>query len=121
MQKVYFDTNIIKFSATELRRLVPKKVEPIVWGDIVIDSPIYDIKSINPNEKIKNDILRKEADLLPEIAELAKGNTIKLVIHHETLLESWGIPNMDSMSGKFYNCDFGDAILGTSIGILVDN
>ena len=120
MIKVFFDTNILKFSATELRRLVPKEVEPIQWGDILIDSPVYDIVTINPNENIKNEKLRKEADLLPHISDLAKNDRIKLVTHHETLLESWGIPNMDSLSGKFYNApyDLIEAPIGYSRAII---
>jgi predicted nucleic acid-binding protein len=106
MPKVYIDTNIFKFSATELRRFVAKEVEPLQWGDITIDSPVYDIVSVNPNDKIPNEALKLEASLLQNVAEAAKHNIIDLVIHHETLLESWGIPNMDSQSGKFYGAPY---------------
>lgn len=107
MIKVYIDTNIFKFSATELRRLVAKDVKPLQWGDLTIDSPVYEILVINPNDKIKsNEELKHEASLLQSIAELAKSNVIHLVIQHETLLESWGIPDMDSQSGRFYGAPY---------------
>lgn len=126
MTKVYIDTNIFKFSATELRRLVAKDVEPLQWGDLTIDSsPVYEILSINPNDNIKNNkVLKHEASLLQSIADLAKSNAIHLVIQHETLLESWGIPDMDSQSGRFYGApyeiveapvEYSRAILGSNI------
>jgi hypothetical protein len=106
MPRVYIDTNIFKFSATELRRLVPRDVGPLKWGDITIDSTVYDIVSVDPNKEISNEELKREAEMLHSVAEAAKNEIIDLIINHETLLESWGLPNMDSMSGKFYNAPY---------------
>jgi len=103
MLKVYFDTNILKFSATELRRLVPRK-QSLRWGTLDLEVDVHDITTINPNDRIKNNPhLLKDANCLSSIAKLAKDNVISLVINHESDLESWNIPNMDSRSGIFYN------------------
>jgi len=107
MPKVYLDTNIFKFSATELRRFVPKETKALKWGGITIDSPVYNFKFVNPNDNIRNnEVLKREASLLQNVAEAAKSNIIDLVIQHETLFESWGLPNMDSQSGKLYGAPY---------------
>jgi len=99
--KVYLDTNVLKFSATQLPRLKPKK-QIINWGGIEQNVTVHDFVEINPNENITNPELKTEAALLPNLAELGKNGTVRFLIQVETLLESWGIPNMDSKSGKFY-------------------
>lgn len=99
--KVFLDTNIFKFSATHLPRLRPRQ-QTITWGDIVQEVTVHDFIEVDPNEKIQNQGLKDEAELLPKLAEFGKEGTVRYFIQVETLLESWGIPNMDSRTGKFY-------------------
>jgi len=100
--KVYIDANVLKFSATELLRSVPKNKKIRNWygkvTGILVSSPEY----VNPNQRIRSKRLREEVDLLPRIAELAKNQRIRVLMNHETELETWGLPNMDSRTGRFY-------------------
>jgi hypothetical protein len=98
---VYVDTNIFKFSATELPRLKPR-TKAIRWGGNSHDVTVHDFVVENPNERIKNTDLKSEAELLPELAALGKEGQVRYVIQLEANLESWSIPNMDSNSGRFY-------------------
>ena len=99
--KVYLDTNIFKFSATDLPRLRPRQ-QNINWGGVDHEVTVHDYINVNPNEKITNAKLKQNAESLEELAALGKQGTIKYIIQNETLFESWGIPNMDSQTGKFY-------------------
>jgi len=99
--KVYVDTNIFKFSATELPRLKLRS-QTVNWGGNNIEVTVHDFVEENPNEKIQNDELKAEADLLPKLANLGKKGLVQYVIQIEAELESWKIPNMDSNSGRFY-------------------
>jgi hypothetical protein len=99
--KVYLDTNIYKFSATQLPRLRPRQ-QTITWGDIVQEVTVHDFIEVDPNDKIQNQELKNEAELLPKLAELGEKGAVRYFIQIEALLESWGIPNMDSRTGKFY-------------------
>ena len=75
--EVYLDTNIYKFSATQLPRLRPRQ-QTITWGDIVQEVTVHDFIEVDPNEKIQNQELRNEAELLPKVAEL--GEKVRLDI-----------------------------------------
>jgi len=100
--KVFLDTNIIKFSATELPRLMPRK-QIVNWGDRVIEATVHDFVEINRNEGIKNNPdLKEETKLLPWLAEIGKLGKLSYVMSHESLLESWGLRNTDSKRGRFY-------------------
>ena len=99
--KVFLDTNIYKFSATQLPRFRPRH-QTITWGDIVQEVTVQDFIEVDPNEKIQNRELKKEAELLTELSETGKEGALRYCIQGEALLESGGIPNMDSRSGKFY-------------------
>jgi len=99
--KIYVDTNILKFSATELPRLKPRS-QKINWGGVEHEVIVHDFVDTNPNNNINNPELKREADILPELAKLGKNGLVKYVIQMEAKLESWGIPNMDSKSGRFY-------------------
>ena len=98
---VYLDTNIYKFSATELPRLCPR-TQVLNWGEVEQEVTVHDFVEVNPNYKISNPELKEEVKILPELAELGKEGLVKYSVQAETLFESWGIPNMDSKSGKFY-------------------
>ncbi len=103
ISKIYLDTNIFKFSATKLRRYVPR-TQTIDWGGVTQDIDVHDPVEINPNEGIKNSDLKAETVLLPKLSELGKNNKIKYYINNETRLEIWELPNMDSANGKFFGC-----------------
>ena len=64
---------------------------------------VHDFVMMNRNENITNPALKREADLLPDLAAHGKGNRIQYVINMETEFESWGLRNMDSRTGRFYN------------------
>lgn len=99
--KVYTDTTVLKFSATRLRRFHPRE-QTVKWGDLTFEATVHDIIRVNPNDPIDNPELKAEAELLPTLAEVGKRGEVKYVIQMETLLESWGLPKMDSETGKFY-------------------
>lgn len=63
---------------------------------------VYDEVVVNPNDKITNLELKAEADLLKDVAELGKSGSVEFVQTTEALYEEWGLPNMDSESGRFY-------------------
>lgn len=100
--RAYVDANVFKFAATELPRLVPRK-QTITWGDRTHEIVVHDIVTVNLNDGIKNSELRREADLLPKLAELGKAKRLQYVINAETEFESWGLRDMDSAAGRFYN------------------
>ena len=108
--KVYIDTTVLKFSATQLPRLHPKK-QKINWGGQYHQLTVHDFVHVNPNDSIDNPKLKAEAELLPSLAEAGKTGVVKYVIQVETLFESWGIPKMDSGTGKFYDapCEYVEA------------
>jgi hypothetical protein len=108
--KVYLDTTVLKFSATQLPRLRPKK-QKINWGGQDHELTVHDFVHVNPNDSIDNPELKAEAELLPSLAEAGKTGRVNYVIQVETLFESWGIPKMDSETGKFYDapCEYVEA------------
>lgn len=99
--KVYVDANIFKFSATALPRLKPR-LQTLNWGGIELEETVHDFVVENPNEKIENPELRAEADLLPELARFGTNRKVRYVVQVEAEFEAWGLPNMDSDSGRFY-------------------
>jgi len=105
--KVYIDTTVLKFSATQLPRLRPRK-QTINWGGRFHEVTVHDFVRVNPNDFIDNAELKAEAELLPTLAEAGKRGKVKYVIQMETLFESWGIPKMDSETGKFYGAPYED-------------
>jgi len=106
---LYIDTNILKFSATNLRRLFPKE-QILNWGQKTSVHKYYELGYLDPNEGIRDPELRREADLLKKVAERVKSGVFQAVTHSETLLESWGIPNMDSEGGRFYGAPVGHCV-----------
>jgi hypothetical protein len=65
---------------------------------------VHDPRYVNPNDRLRKESreTRREADLLPRLAEMAKQGKFRPVCSFDTLLETWRLPNLDSMSGKFY-------------------
>lgn len=101
MSAVFIDTNVLKFSATQLPRLRPRQTS-IQWGGRSHELTVHDLVTINPNDYIRNPKLKGEVDLLPTIADLAKRGVLECLVNIETLMESWGLPDMDSDTGPFY-------------------
>ena len=101
---VYFDANIFKFAATKLPRLFPKE-QVLTWGSKTSIHRYYEPGFLNLNERIRDPELKKEADLLEKIASLASAGRLKPITHHESDLETWGLPNMDNYSGRFYGVE----------------
>lgn len=101
MRRVFVDTNVLKFSATELPRFRPRPTT-INWGGKTQRTTVHDSVIVNPNESITDPALKFEAGLLAQVADLGKRGLIEFLINIETLFESWWLPNMDSLSGKFY-------------------
>jgi hypothetical protein len=99
---VFVDVNVFKFSAVELPRYVPRR-QRLQWGPKELDVVVHDAVVLNPNDAITNPELKREADLLPSVADLGKSGAVQFVLHHEALLELWGIPNQDSRTGLFFN------------------
>jgi hypothetical protein len=99
---VFLDVNVFKFAATELPRYVPRQ-QRVQWGPKELDLVVHDAVVLNPNDAITNPELKQEAGLLPSVAELGKSGAVQFVFHHEALLELWGIPNQDSLTGQFFN------------------
>jgi hypothetical protein len=100
--KVYIDTSVLKFSATQLPRLRPKK-QKINWGGQDYQLTIHDYVRVNPNDSINNLELKAEVELLLPLAKAGKAGLVDYVIQIETLFESLGLPKMDSETGKFYD------------------
>ena len=98
---VFVDTNILKLAATELQRYVPRR-ESLQWGPMTIDAVVHDAVVVNPNDNISNPKLKAEADLLPEVANYGRQGAIEFTQTAEARYEEWGLPNMDSQTGRFY-------------------
>ena len=100
--RVYIDANILKFSATRLLRFRPREVM-VDWGGKRQPLTVHDPVTVNPNDGIANNTeLRREAELLPQVAALAGSGIVDFLINIETQMEVWGLPNLDSESGSFY-------------------
>jgi hypothetical protein len=103
--KVYLDTNIFKFSATGLLRFRPREVT-VDWGRMKQPLTVHDPVMVNPNDGLDNPELRREAELLPQVAALAGSGVADFVINIETEMEVWGLPNLDSETGRFYGAPY---------------
>ena len=102
--KVYLDSNIYKFSATRLPRLIARQVT-VNWGGKKRVVTVRDPGTVNRNERIQNPELKAEAELLPEVAALAHAGLAIFQISIETQVEIGGIPDLDSETGYFYGAD----------------
>lgn len=100
--KILLDTNIFKFAAKGPLCFIPANRKTRNWYGRVTGFQFYDIGYVNRNEKIGNPDLKREVDLLPQIAEIAKEGEFELLAHPETTYESWGLPAMGSPTGPFY-------------------
>ncbi len=100
--RVYIDANILKFSATRLLRFRPREVM-VDWGGTRQPLTVHDSVTLNPNDGIANNPeLRREAELLPQVAAPAGSGIVDFLINIETQMEVWGLPNLDSETGSFY-------------------
>jgi hypothetical protein len=109
MIKVMLETNTLKFASTKLPRLIRVNKPTYNAKGERTGTLLYDDGYINPNEKIADAELKKEANLLPQIAELAKVGKFELLLDREAHYESWGLPNMNSETGLFYDAPITEA------------
>lgn len=103
---VFIDTNILKFASIALTRLAPRR-ETLKWGPKTIDVIAHDEVFLNPNDNIANPELKAEAELLSKVANYAKEGVVEFVQSVEARYEEWGLPNMDSQTGKFFGVSIG--------------
>jgi hypothetical protein len=101
--KVYLDANVFKFSATRLLRVISRETL-VDWGETKqAVTQAYDLVTVNPNEGITNNPeLKREAELLPHVAALVGSGRVDFLINIETQMEIWGLPNLDSETGRLY-------------------
>lgn len=104
--RVFLDTNIIKFSSSELERYVPYEQE-ILWGGSKQRLVVHQMESRNPNDNIRNEELKREVDLLEDVAKLGDAGRLEFLTHAEVHFESWSMPNLDSKRGLFYGANVG--------------
>lgn len=100
--RVMLETNTIKFAATKLRMLIPANRPTYNAKGEVTGFLLLEDGYINPNDKITDPELRREADLLPQIAELAKSGKFELLLDREATWEMWGVPKINSPDGLFF-------------------
>jgi hypothetical protein len=100
--RIFLDANVFKFSATQNLRFIPCNKKTYDDKGRVTGVQLYTLGHINPNERLSNPELRKEADLLPDVALAVKRSELEAVTQLEADVETWGLPNMDSESGRFY-------------------
>jgi hypothetical protein len=100
--RVYLDTNVYKFSATQLPRL-REEAKEVNWGGRKLRVPVHVPVIVDPNARLDPaSELKKEVDLLPKAANLAKLGLATFLISAETQVELSAIPNLDSQTGFFY-------------------
>lgn len=103
--KIFVDTNIFKYAAAHLPRLKPRW-ETYNWGGEEFRDVIHDDVYLNPNDNIKNNPkLAREVELIPEIVSLQKQENIEFFETIESMLETWGLPNMDSTTGRLFGAN----------------
>jgi hypothetical protein len=106
--RVFLDTNVLKFSAAGPLSYIPVNKKTRNWYGRVTGIQFYEVGYVNRNEKIRNPELKREVDLLPKIAELAKRGELALLTHREVTYESMGLPAMGSPTGPFFGAPITD-------------
>lgn len=102
MIRVMLETNTIKFASTKQRMLIPVNRPTYNAKGEMTGVLLYDDGYINPNDKITDPELKKEADLLPQIAELANSGKFELLLDRQATWEMWGVPKLNSPDGLFH-------------------
>lgn len=101
--RVYLDTNVFKFSAIHLLRMRRREQE-VDWGGHITTLEVQDAAIENPNDQLEdNSEIKREAGLLREVAELGTDGQVDFIKNIETDIERFGLPNLDSLTKKFYN------------------
>lgn len=100
---VFIDTNVFKFAAVK-KRVFLKKKSSVNWGGQEIEADIHEQYTLNATDKIRNDIQRRDAVLIPYCAYAGICGAINYVIHHEVEMEIWRVKGMTSSSGRFFGC-----------------
>jgi hypothetical protein len=104
----YLDANIFKFAATALVRLFPRK-QVIHYDGKTTEHRYFEPRFVNPNDGITNPTLKTEVSLIETVANHVKAGRLRAVADLETLFETWGFPNMDSVHRRFYGAPVGPA------------
>ena len=102
--RVFLDTSALKAAADEIPVLVPRSSNMDFAGRPV-KSPVYEPRVLYPNEKyLEEDNRDQYIDtlMLPILAAFARKQSISLLTHLEVEFESWGLPRMRSLKGRFY-------------------
>jgi hypothetical protein len=104
MDRVFIDTNVIKFSATKQLAIIPVNKPTRNWYGKITGYQVATVGYVNPNDNLRDESeIRKEADLLHHIATLAKREHIELYEDTEMMIESMGLPKIGSASRRFYD------------------
>lgn len=106
---MFIDTNVLKFSASGPLMFIPVNRKIRNWYGRVVGIQVSRIGYVDRNEKIKSAELRREVNLLPKIAELAKSGRLEILLHSESIFEGMGLPAMASPSGRFLGAPITDA------------
>mgnify|MGYP000305086606 FL=1 len=128
--RVFVDSNIFKYAASQLPRYKPQ-LQTKNWGGSKFEETVYDSVIVNPNDNVTNNpILRKEIELIPELVALQKNGNIEFFETIESKIETWGLPNMDSETGRLYGAKIStiepppegsrSIVFGASVGIVAE-
>lgn len=101
--EVYIDTNVLKFSVHH-RSVYRGRSQRVKWGHIDKVLTVYDLIETDETTKLKAN-QRPEAKTLRLIADAARVGKIRLSISIETLIETWGLPKLDSVEGRFFGAE----------------
>ncbi len=103
MTRVFIDTNVIKFSATKQLECIPVNKPTRNWYGKKTGYQVATVGYVNPNNNLRDGSeVKREAQLLPHIADLAKNGRIELYEDTEMQVESMGLPRISSVSGRFH-------------------
>lgn len=101
--QVYIDANILKFSVHH-RSVYRGRPQRVQWGNFDKVLTVYEL--IETDEIAKLDLnQRNEAKTLRLIADAARAGKIYFKMNSETLIETWGLPKLDSIEGRFFGAE----------------
>lgn len=101
--EVYIDTNILKFSVHH-RSVYRGQPQRVKWGHLEEVLTVYEL--VETDQIAKLDVnQRAEAKTLRLIADAALAGKIRLSMSSETLIETWGLPKLDSSEERFFGAE----------------
>lgn len=105
MVKVFIDTNVIKFSATEHLAVVPVNRWQRNWYGNFIGRHVSEVRRVNPNDKLPPGRLKDEVARLPDVKRCADAGMIELYQDIQSWMEGAGLPRISSASGRFWGAE----------------